>query len=117
MNLEPRKAPPFKASEETVKQYYLSLIPVIRLAAYPCGYAISVHGTQKRDLDIIAIPWKDDAKTADELVGKVLRYLNGDYEKTGKKPGHHPHGRLVWTLLHKRGKYFIDFGVMPRLAE
>jgi hypothetical protein len=40
-----------------IEVFYASILPGIREAAKACGYAIGVHGSMRRDLDLIAIPW------------------------------------------------------------
>jgi hypothetical protein len=39
------------------KRHYAEILPVIREVARSCGYAIAVHGSMQRDLDIVAVPW------------------------------------------------------------
>lgn len=40
--------------------FYLSIIPQIKAAGKEMGYAIAVHGSMRRDLDLIAVPWVED---------------------------------------------------------
>lgn len=40
-------------------------LPDFRLiweVARGCGYAIGLHGSMKRDVDLIAVPWTDEAR-------------------------------------------------------
>ena len=99
---------------------YGVLYPVILDAAKGSGYAIALHGSLGRDMDVIAVPWTEDAIPEHELLDRVgqaltahwwieLKHIHGD-------PAVHPHGRLVWTIVLEGGA-FVDFGVMPRVPS
>ena len=71
-------------------------------------------------MDVIAVPWTEDAIPEHELLDRVgqaltahwwieLKHIHGD-------PAVHPHGRLVWTIVLEGGA-FVDFGVMPRVPS
>ncbi len=101
------------------KPTYADLRPAIyahRLAdvqslAYQCGYAIAVHGTMIKDFDLVAIPWTDEAVSAEELVRKLVMVMKGQYQEGD--PVSRPHGRLTWSLILESCNY-IDLSVMPR---
>lgn len=106
----------------------------LRLAARDCGYAIALHGSVSRDIDIIAIPWVDRASDPDELI-TVLRgvlmgtlgrcYFQKHQQSAAKKLRgtpvwkDKPHGRRVCGLHAWVGETSIhfDFGVMPLLPK
>ncbi len=104
------------------QEYYEPLIPVIRDAAWLQGYMAMVHGTMKRDLDIIAIPWIPMASTPQELANAIAEATGSPYEPG--PPSIRPHGRLTWTIVlwnaprteeEQRAGYcpWIDLSVMP----
>lgn len=106
-------------------EVYDALIAGIRFAARRKGYAIAVHGTLVRDIDLVAAPWRDDCVDATELaeaVRKVAEAVCGqafiapheddEFHRAGC-PGMKPHGRLVWAF-HLGGGPYIDLSVMPR---
>lgn len=92
----------------------------MRAKARELGYALAVHGSLARDIDIIAIPWTLEAVSADELAMAMYAVIKSEHERIDARPGcigwkepaQKPHGRLVWEI-HVWGSYF-DFGVMPR---
>jgi len=94
---------------------YLYLVPLLTEVAHEHGYAIAVHGTLARDLDILAAPWVDEASSPADLVAalyaRVCSYAWDQQEPMG--PTSKPHGRLAWTILLGGGA-FIDLSVMPR---
>ena len=95
-----------------IKRHYRIILPVIRDAARKHGYGVGVHGTMKRDLDLIAVPWASDHSTIDELLiaiqMAVIGYVTG-HEKQVKQM---PCGRVGCILPIG---YFerIDISIMP----
>jgi hypothetical protein len=89
---------------------------MIRKLAWDEGYAIGLHGSFTRDLDLIAVPWTDAASEPEHLVRRIefatgLQGLHGN-------PGKKPQGRLVWTLMFPNfgDPRFIDLSIMPRVG-
>ena len=101
---------------------YAQLLSKIREAAKRLGYAIAIHGTMTRDLDLLAVPWIESAADPIELLKEIQSEVGGYIisDKTDEKgyiseePTHQPHGRLSWNICWG-GKPFIDLSVMPRL--
>lgn len=123
------------------REKYDQLIGPLRDVARRLGYALAVHGTLKRDIDLIACPWTGDAvpaKTlakaiqhkAREIVGHAepcraeARSSNPKYFRDGltgfaAKVGRitaKPHGRKSWAfhLTPNQDGPYIDLAVMPR---
>lgn len=107
---------------------YASMLPGLRTRAQECGYALAVHGSMRRDFDLIAVPWTKEATDAPTLV-EALRAEVGGFlcEKVhhdilvaeGKPlqtPTLKPHGRMAWSIYLGGGPY-LDLSVMPRLVE
>lgn len=79
------------------------------------GYAIAVHGSMQRDLDLIAVPWVERPVDPKRLVARLCSLLN--LECGGlMNPEQRPHGRLVWTLM-MGGACFMDLSVIPPLTK
>jgi hypothetical protein len=80
------------------------------------GYALAVHGSQERDIDLVAIPWTDRAHSPEVLVASFRQVLNGIYPieaEVGPNVEHpKPHGRLCWSFWIRPWTY-IDLSVMP----
>jgi len=123
---------PHTAEEEALKvracqEAYLRHIDSIREISWGCGYAIGVHGSLKRDIDLIAVPWIRAASPADVLALAIRDSLPGSMlvEKDDVYGTLKPHGRLAYTIilwdepLVKRANKgwlcpFIDLSVLPR---
>lgn len=92
-------------------------LPDFRLiwkVARECGYAVGLHGSMKRDCDMIAAPWTDEAVVAFELIERLCAALNA--KVIGPIAGK-PHGRLGWNLQVDGYVKVIDISVMPRASD
>lgn len=81
-------------------------IDPVRRVARDCGYAIAVHGSLAKDIDLVAIPWSDRACEPDILVDKIAAVIAGQFGRcnpmrSGNDNGwaQMPHGRQAITLL------------------
>lgn len=98
-----------KASPNLRPAMFSYRIHDIQAVARANGYAIAIHGSMQRDLDVIAAPWTDNATSGSRLVEELCRAL----ELTiGSGPSQKPHGREVWTLLMREAG-FMDLSIMP----
>lgn len=112
-------------NKRELKSYYNSIIPTIREIAKEHGYAIAVHGSKTRDLDVMAMPWVKKAKAPETLaialMKKLLVFENGmtghsytrKYWKENSVKANKPYGRLTYAIPVKQNGY-IDLSVMPR---
>ncbi|MDX2187789.1 MAG: hypothetical protein SFV32_12710 [Opitutaceae bacterium] len=105
------------------------------------GYALAIHGTVTSDLDLIAVPWVEDAADpvvlrdalmahidacsygdlhrrmgfTEDLVKQIeaneLKTRKGEHDETGAQIK--PHGRRAWNLYMDFGAR-VDLSVMPR---
>lgn len=92
-----------------------AVLPAIREAARFQGYAVAVHGSLKRDIDLVAIPWTDQAKPVDALVSSIKGAVGGILGNclTIGEPSQKPHGRVAYTLIHPGFAGEIDLSVIP----
>lgn len=89
---------------------YSHRLAEIQQTALECGYAVAIHGSMARDLDVIAVPWYPEAVRAERLVNHLCDVLG--CLVTPDSPAEKPHGRLAFTLL-MGGACFMDLSVMP----
>lgn len=97
---------------------YVCHLPRITALAREYGYAIAVHGSLQRDLDLIAVPWSEVATDAETLVLAICQTTGGFIlpDREGRDPSQKPHGRLAWSI-HLGAGLYIDLSVMPRLSN
>lgn len=92
---------------------YAWIIPLLQKVGREFGYAIAIHGSLVRDLDLICVPWTEDAKPAKKMINEFHRRLGGVLHKPVKKP----HGRVGWTIVLDRSHFYIDLSVMPLVKK
>ncbi len=86
-------------------------IQEVRRAAHVCGYALAVHGSLERDLDLIAVPWIFEARSPEALIRHICEAI--DAEQVGPTE-RKPHGRIA-VSIKKRGWYrMIDLSITMR---
>jgi len=78
------------------------------VTAHSHGYALTVHGSLRRDIDVVAVPWTNEAISPDELAEKIVAWLvtvevcHADAWKAAIKTREEkPHGRLAWSISLK----------------
>ena len=59
------------------KAFYEGALPAVRRRARQLGYAIGVHGSMLRDLDLIAVPWIDVYADKDTLARAIQKAVCG----------------------------------------
>jgi hypothetical protein len=109
---------------EEVRAKYDLLIGPLREVARNNGYALAVHGSIARDIDLVAVPWTDvcshPACLAEAIMNKaeevngiaVMKPEESGFYFINGCPGAKAHGRLVWTF-HLGGGPYIDLSVVP----
>jgi len=97
-------------NKKLVFQKYRKLLPIIEKVAHERGYAIAVHGSVERDLDLVAIPWVDGAYSSKDLVEAIRIAINGVIEEN---PILKPQGRTAWSI-QIGGDLYIDLSVIDR---
>jgi len=92
-----------------------AVLPAVREAAKFKGYAVAVHGSLKRDIDLIAVAWTDQAYPVDDLVHTLKGAIAGVLGNciTIGEPTRKPHGRTAYTLIHPGFAGEIDLSVIP----
>ncbi|MBX3533367.1 MAG: hypothetical protein KF826_03375 [Xanthobacteraceae bacterium] len=86
---------------------YARVYTLARVVAWQEGYALTLHGSFTRDLDLVAVPWTDRACEPEHLAKRIEEATK---LKNNGAPTKRPHDRLTWTLL------FPEFGD-PRFVD
>lgn len=114
---EAAKAYAVQARRAEIAVFVDVVLPQLRGVARSVGYALTVHGSLSRDLDLVAIPWVDGAKEPDVLLKALAQRCR---ELTGWGHLEHPdqwtpkpHGRLAATIIAS-ADVNLDLSVMPR---
>ena len=86
--------------------FYACMWNDIRQCAMDVGWAVALHGSLSSDMDIMAMPWIEEAVTFEFLVDKISSLFSDNdlarqYTITYDEK---PHGRIVATI-----PIFADF--------
>ena len=86
--------------------FYACMYEDIRKCAMDCGWAVSLHGSLASDMDIMAMPWVDNAVSFKEMIDRVSKLfkdndISSQYVITYNEK---PHNRVVATV-----PIFADF--------
>lgn len=110
------------ARSNTYALIYASALPKLQEIANSLGYAMCVHGSMQRDLDIVCVPWVENAEEPAVLIRALKRSFKGIRPTNHmiKNPEKKPHGRLAWSFYFTTAEAstlngpYIDISVMPR---
>lgn len=102
---------------KTKEQIKPSYAPLYASAMYPklaeiCkehGYALAIHGSLQRDMDLVAIPWTGEAVTPRKLMNAIQKQLAVKFEHKSE----HLFGRIAYTVSVGFGECFMDFSFFP----
>ncbi len=103
---------------------YVAIYPMLHAIAKRQGYALAVHGSIHRDLDLIAVPWIEEASDPLTLIRALKKatatvtHADGfDHLVKDCKPTEKPHGRIAYSLhVTNSGMYggYLDISVLPK---
>ena len=88
---------PIKAKPQLYAHYFETLKKI----AIDHGYALFIHGSMNRDLDLVAVPWQDSPSDEFEMVNAFCKYLTGKTYTLKEK-------FLFQKLPGNRHNYVID---------
>jgi hypothetical protein len=98
----------------------------MQAAARLHGYALAIHGSLNRDIDLIAVPWIELPGSAEEVAHEIAKSIGAHIPSYITVPGveghvanpiRKPHGRESWVIPLSGGVY-VDLSVIaPRPPE
>ena len=97
--------------------FYASMWDDLRQAALDCGWALALHGSLANDMDIMAMPWTEDAKPIEVLLDAMCSCFtdNEDLRKDVFETNDKPHGRTVYTFPIF-ADFYIDLSVGGKMG-
>ena len=105
---------------DEIEAFFKSRMPAIREAAKGCGYAVGLHGSMRRDLDLIAVPWSEKFLSKEDLAVAIHKAACGIAQpKETYVWEQKPLGRVAtsfpicWTEELKLSNGHIDLSVVP----
>ena len=91
--------------------YAAALYPQLATIAREYGYALAVHGSLQRDMDLIAVPWADAPGEPQAMVDEFINRFS--MRAAPGAPTDKAHGRRSWMLSVGFGECAIDLSFMP----
>lgn len=104
---------------KTADQVKPNYAPVYAAALYPQlaeifvkhGYALAVHGSLKRDFDLVAVPWAETPSEPKEVIKEITTSFC--IEEIGV-PAMKNHGRVAHTISVGFGECALDLSFVPK---
>lgn len=106
--------------------FYAALYPALVEAARAQGYALLIHGSMARDLDLVAVPWEETCAETETLAAALALTCGGmiagdgdgqawaQYDDRRRSSTRRPHGRICYTI-NLAGSCYVDLSVIePR---
>ena len=80
--------------------FYACMWEDFRNKAMDCGWALGLHGSLNSDMDIMAMPWTNEAVSADELIENLGNlFTDNPFHRVLKSlVNEKPNGRIVYTI-------------------
>lgn len=108
---------PVANTQDDLEKFYIQILPQIRKAAHDLGYAVGLHGSMRRDLDLIAVPWIENHSDIDILVkaihmaacGTTLSRYEWEQKPCGRVATCFP---VCWTEYKAPSSGHIDLSVL-----
>jgi hypothetical protein len=94
---------------------YCALYPGLAEITRKHGYALAIHGTLGRDMDLICVPWADAASEPDAVLDEITSTFA--IRLIGGPPTQKNHGRLAYTISVAYGECAIDLSFLPRATK
>lgn len=93
--------------------FFASIYDDIRQAAMDCGWALGLHGSLSSDMDIMAMPWVEDAKPVEEMIDAMINcFTDNPFNDLSRKPYYNkPNNRVVYTI-HIWSNWYLDINVI-----
>jgi hypothetical protein len=103
-----------------IAPWYVMAYTKLDRIAWRHGYALALHGSMSRDLDLIAVPWTEDADDPEKLIKAFHDFIveranvsvGEKYHATKK-----PHGRVAYAMHIGYDGHYLDVSIMPRIIN
>lgn len=98
------------------------ILPPMRRVAKDLGYALTVHGSLNRDIDLVAIPWREhgvgSAERLVEALSGAVAAITGRCNQN-RDWADKPHGRRAVILMAWCGESTasLDLSIMPAIKK
>jgi hypothetical protein len=108
-----------RPTKKQLRRIHATIPPILdiwRLIARRHGYALTIHGSLARDIDVVAIPWVayDECSSPEKLVAALVA-CDPTLHISEDSPLEKPNGRISWSIPGYFGPGYFDLSVIrPR---
>lgn len=107
---------------KTADQIKPNYAPIYAAALYPelakifikHGWALAVHGSLARDMDLIAVPWSEAVDDPETVIDEICSHFDIRVIDAPERVGIKNHGRIAYTISVGHGECALDLSFMPR---
>lgn len=92
--------------------FYAAMWDDLRQAAMDKGWALALHGSLAKDMDIMAMPWVEGAQSVDEMI-LAIKGCFCESQLMEIQMGPMPNGRVVYTLSIW-ADFYLDINIIKR---
>lgn len=98
-------------------------LATMRNIAREYGHTLAVHGSLARDIDLVAVPWTEQAGDPEKMIADLKGAVMGIFGRARLDPAEEwnekPHGRRARSIhVYCEGHFFyFDISFMPRVAK
>lgn len=92
---------------------YCAIYPDMAELVREHGYALSIHGSLRRDFDLVCIPWADKVSAPEEVVEAIAKAFAFERDP---HPTQKNHGRICYTIHISWGECRFDLSFVLQSA-
>lgn len=93
--------------------FYATILPDLKAAALNCGWALGLHGSLANDMDLMAMPWTENATSVEEMIQALSDCFTDNPFKNEHIVPHYdkPNNRVVYTISIW-SDFYLDINVI-----
>lgn len=96
--------------------FYAAMWGDFRKAALNVGWALGLHGSLASDMDIMAMPWTEDAKTPEEMINAIKGCFDDRDGVIHVVESQMPNNRKVFTLSIW-ADFYLDINIIQNAEK
>ncbi len=93
--------------------FYACIYDDLKEAARKCGWALGLHGSLASDMDIMAMPWTEEATSTEVMIQALSDcFIDNVWKDNHIKPHYNkPNNRVVYTMSIWKN-FYLDINVI-----
>lgn len=93
--------------------FYASIYGDLKTAALDCGWALGLHGSLATDMDIMAMPWTDDATSIEEMIQALSDcFSESPFKENHTIPFYNKSNNRVIYTMSIWADFYLDINVI-----